>query len=85
MNEEIPHGIAVDIIEFNESTNEISADIVCEKDSHKGIIIGKGGEMIKKIGSQARKDIERLLDAKVNLKLFVKVERNWRQKGKFDF
>ena len=85
LNEEIPHGIAVDIIEFNEKTNEIAADIVCEKDSHKGIIIGKGGEMIKKIGSQARRDIERLLSVKVNLKLFVKVEKNWRQKGKFDF
>ena len=57
---------------------DIDATIVCEKDSHKGIIIGKQGSMLKKIGSTARFEIERLLDCKVNLKLWVKVQKNWR-------
>ncbi len=57
---------------------DVDATIVCERDSHKGIIIGKGGSMLKKIGSQARPEIEELLEAKVNLKLFVKVRENWR-------
>ena len=57
---------------------EIEATIVCERDSHKGIIIGKGGQMLKKIGSLARTDIERMLDMKVNLKLWVKVKKDWR-------
>ena len=57
---------------------DIDATIVCERDSHKGIIIGKKGAMLKKIGSQARQDIENLLDCKVNLKLWVKVKKDWR-------
>jgi GTP-binding protein Era len=57
---------------------DIDATIVCERDSHKGIIIGKGGAMLKKIGSNARYEIERLLDTKVNLKLWVKVKKDWR-------
>ena len=57
---------------------DIEATIICERDSHKGIIIGKGGAMLKKIGSTARYEIERLLGCKVNLKLWVKVQKNWR-------
>ena len=57
---------------------DIDATIVCERNSHKGIIIGKQGSMLKKIGSDARKDIENLLDCKVNLKLWVKVKKDWR-------
>ena len=57
---------------------DIEATIVCERDSHKGIIIGKGGAMLKKIGSAARYEIERMLDAKVNLRLWVKVKKDWR-------
>ena len=84
LNEEIPHGIAVVVTNFDEENGEISADIVCEKDSHKGIILGHKGEMIKKIGMNARKSIEYLLDQKINLKLFVRVERDWRSKGRID-
>ena len=57
---------------------DIEATIVCERDSHKGIIIGKGGEMLKKIGSAARYEIEKMLESKVNLKLWVKVKKDWR-------
>ena len=57
---------------------DIDATIVCERDSHKGIIIGKGGEMLKKIGSAARFEIERMMDMQVNLKLWVKVKKEWR-------
>ena len=57
---------------------DVEASIVCERESHKGIIIGKNGSMLKKIGSEARPDIEQLLETKVNLKLWVKVRRNWR-------
>ena len=57
---------------------DIDATIVCERDSHKGIIIGKGGSMLKKIGSNARYEMERLLDTQVNLKLWVKVRKDWR-------
>lgn len=57
---------------------DIDATIICERDSHKGIIIGKGGQMLKKIGSQARYDIENMLEMKVNLKLWVKVKKDWR-------
>jgi len=57
---------------------DIDATIICERDSHKGIIIGKGGAMLKKIGSNARFEIERMLDGKVNLKLWVKVKKDWR-------
>ncbi|MBO5341104.1 MAG: GTPase Era [Lachnospiraceae bacterium] len=80
LEDEIPHGIAVavDSMKFSKKMAEIDATIVCERDSHKGIIIGKGGQMLKKIGSQARADIERMLDMKVNLKLWVKVKKDWR-------
>ena len=82
LDEEIPHGIAVPIDIMKERQNQpiwdIEATIVCERDSHKGIIIGKGGAMLKKIGSAARYEIERLLDAKINLKLWVKVKKDWR-------
>ena len=80
LEDEIPHGIAVaiDTMKFSKKMTEIEATIVCERDSHKGIIIGKGGQMLKKIGSLARADIERMLDMKVNLKLWVKVKKDWR-------
>ena len=82
LNKEIPHGIAVDIIKFEEKPNltVIDADIVCEKNSHKGIIIGKGGATLKKIGQEARIESEKLLQTKILLKLFVKVEPDWRNK-----
>ena len=82
LDDEIPHGIAVYIDKMKERRQQniidIDATIVCERDSHKGIVIGKGGSMLKKIGSNARYEIERLLDAKVNLKLWVKVKKDWR-------
>ena len=80
LEDEIPHGIvvAIDTMKFSKKMAEIEATIVCERDSHKGIIIGKGGQMLKKIGSLARADIERMLDMKVNLKLWVKVKKDWR-------
>ena len=76
----IPHGIAVaiDTMKFSKKMADIEVTIVCERDSHKGIIIGKGGQMLKKIGSLARADIERMLDMKVNLKIWVKVKKDWR-------
>lgn len=80
LNEEIPHGIAVaiDRMKMERKVMHIDATIICERDSHKGIIIGKQGAMLKKIGSAARYEIERLLDCRVNLKLWVKVQKNWR-------
>lgn len=82
LSDEIPHGIAVYIenMQFKKKGQlaDIEAVIVCEKDSHKGIIIGKGGAMLKKIGSAARYEIERLVDCQVNLKLWVKVKKEWR-------
>ena len=80
LNEEIPHGIAVaiDRMKMEKKVMHIDAAIICERDSHKGIIIGKQGSMLKKIGSTARYEIERLLDCRVNLKLWVKVQKNWR-------
>lgn len=87
MDQEIPHGTAVDIESFKSRTNskgaeiiDIGAVIICEKNSHKGMIIGKGGERLKQIGSMARKDIEELLDCKVNLQIFVKVKEDWRNR-----
>lgn len=82
LNDEIPHGIAVDITRFDErgDITTIEADIICERDSHKGIIIGKGGQTLRKIGEDARKQAEDLLGTKVLLKLFVKVEKDWRDK-----
>ena len=82
LNEEIPHGIAVSIDQMKKRKGrkmfDIDATIICERDSHKGIIIGKQGAMLKKIGTNARYEIEHLLDAKVNLKLWVKVKKDWR-------
>jgi len=81
LEEEIPHGIAVTIESITERKNgmfDIEANIVCERDSHKGIIIGKGGGMLKKIGTAARIEIENLMGAKVNLQLWVKVRKEWR-------
>ncbi len=86
LQDEIPHGIAVEIQSMKERENgltDIEASIICEKDSHKGIIIGKGGSMLKKIGTQARQDIEHLLGGKVNLKLWVKVRKEWRDNELF--
>lgn len=87
MEQEIPHGTAVDIESFKQRTGksgaeiiDIGAVIICEKLSHKGMIIGKGGERLKQIGSMARKDIEELLGCKVNLQLFVKVKEDWRNR-----
>ncbi len=80
LNEEIPHGIAVaiDKMSYRRRLVDIDATIICERDSHKGIIIGKQGSMLKKIGSTARYEIERMLDMKVNLRLWVKVKKDWR-------
>ena len=82
LDEEIPHGIAVYIDRMEERKGghimDIDATIVCERDSHKGIIIGKGGAMLRKIGSLARKDIAEMLEMQVNLKLWVKVKKDWR-------
>ena len=81
LEEEIPHGIAVTVEKMSERKNgimDIEATIVCERDSHKGIIIGKGGSMLKRIGSAARRDIEEMMETKVNLQLWVKVRKEWR-------
>ena len=81
LSDEIPHGIAVTIEKMKERPNgiiDIDASIVCERDSHKGIIIGKGGSMLKRIGTEARKDIEHMMDTQVNLQLWVKVRKEWR-------
>lgn len=80
LEEEIPHGIAVTIerMKFKKKIVEIDATIICERDSHKGIIIGKQGTMLKKIGSTARFEIEKMLEQKVNLQLWVKVKKDWR-------
>ena len=83
LSDEIPHGIAVTIERMKERLDgsniiDIDATIICERESHKGIIIGKGGEMLKKIGSAARFEIERMMEMQVNLKLWVKVKKEWR-------
>ena len=82
LDEEIPHGIAVAIDRMKErpdgSVIDIDATIICEKDSHKGIIIGKGGSMLRRIGSQARMEIEKMMEMKVNLQLWVKVKKDCR-------
>ncbi len=81
-NKEIPHGVAVVIEKFTEDPKTgmvtIHADIYCERATHKGIIVGKGGEGLKRIGTYAREDLEKLLDTKVYLNLWVKVKENWR-------
>ena len=82
LKDEVPHGIAVTIEKMkyraDGSIVDIDASIICERDSHKGIIIGKNGAMLKKIGSAARYEIERLVETKANLKLWVKVRKDWR-------
>ena len=85
LQEEVPHGIAVTIEQFRYRKRgngreicDIEASVICEKNSHKGIIIGKGGEMLRKIGMAARQDIEEMLQVQVNLKLFVKVRKDWK-------
>lgn len=82
LHQEVPHGVAVEIIRYLEKENivEIDADIVCEQERHKGMIIGKGGSVLKEIGSLTRKFAESLLGKKVMLKLFVRVEKDWRNK-----
>ncbi|MEA4826294.1 MAG: GTPase Era [Clostridium sp.] len=81
LSEEVPHGIAIEIISMkknNKGMYNIDANILCEKDSHKGIIIGKGGQMLKKISTYARQDMEKFLNARVNLQVWVKVKKEWR-------
>ena len=89
LNKEIPHGIAVAIEEFKDEGSLISirAEIFCEKASHKGIIVGKGGEELKRVGSYARSELENIFGTKVYLNLWVKVKENWRdsQRGITDF
>lgn len=84
LQEEVPHGVAVSIEKFklrnDKNIYDIDANIYVEKKSHKGIIIGKNGSMLKKIGTYAREDLENLLDTKVNLTLWVKIEKDWRDK-----
>ena len=86
LSEEVPHGIAVRIDDFKEREDkdliDIRASIIIEKNSHKQIVIGKNGQMIKQIGIDARKEIESFLASKVNLQLWVKVEKDWRKKEK---
>ena len=81
LNDEIPHGIAVVIDRMKERENgmmDIEASIICERESHKGIIIGKGGGMLKRIGTEARREIEQMMETRVNLQLWVKVRKEWR-------
>lgn len=91
MQEEIPHGVAVDVEKFKSRMKgdteiiDISVVIICEKESHKGMIIGKGGERLKQIGTMARGDMEDLLQAKVNLQCFVKVKEDWRNRERVIF
>ncbi len=87
LNEEVPHGIAVTIERLNERENrngetilDIDATIFCERESHKGILIGKGGSMLRKIGSEARADLEDFFGIKVNLQCWVKVKEDWRNR-----
>jgi GTP-binding protein Era len=84
LDKEIPHGVAVVIEEFKEEEDivRIRAEIYCEKESHKGIIVGKGGEGLKRIGSYARADLEKMLEKKVYLNLWVKVKENWRDSAR---
>ena len=84
LNDEVPHGIAVAIERMDERKNkdllDISAVIYCERDSHKGIIIGKNGSMLKEVGTKARMSLEDFFQIKINLKLWVKVKENWRNR-----
>ncbi len=81
LSEEIPHGLAVviDQMKMDQKVAQIDATIICERDSHKGIIIGKQGSMLKKIGTNARFELERMLEQRVNLKIWVKVKKDWRE------
>lgn len=86
LEEEVPHGIKVEVEKFKKRKNskkqsvyDIEVNIICQRDSHKGIVIGKDGIMLKKIGTLARKEIENMLEDKVNLKLWVKVRKNWQE------
>ncbi len=86
LSEEVPHGIAVDVIQMKQNDKglyNIEVDLICEKDSHKAIIIGKNGQTLKKIGQYARMDIEKFLDARVNLQVWVKVRKEWRDNPQF--
>ncbi|MGL5245113.1 MAG: GTPase Era [Sarcina sp.] len=86
LSQEVPHGIAVDIIQMkqdNKGKYNIEVDLICEKDSHKGIIIGKNGQTLKKIGEASRYELERFLRAKVNVKIWVKVRKEWRDNNLF--
>lgn len=86
LGEEIPHGIAVTIEKMTQRKTglwDIEANVICERESHKGIVIGKNGQMLKKIGMEARKDIEKLLEDQVNLKLWVKVRKDWRDSEQY--
>lgn len=81
LRDEVPHGIAVDIIQMKQNERgkyNIEVDLICEKDSHKGIIIGKNGQCLKRIGEAARREIEKFLNERVNLKIWVKVRKEWR-------
>lgn len=84
LEEEIPHGIVVNVDGVKQRKGkdiiDVYANVYCEKESHKGMVIGKNGSMLKKIGQEAREDIEKLLGSKVNLQLWVKVEKNWRER-----
>lgn len=82
LSDEVPHGVAVTVESMKDRKNivDIDANIYCEKESHKGIIIGKGGRMLKTVGTEARTDIEKLLDCHVNLQLWVKVKEDWRNR-----
>ena len=84
LDEEVPHGVAVVIEEFTDEKTmvRIRAEIFCEKASHKGIIVGKGGETLKRIGTNARQELERLLGVKIYLNLWVKVKENWRESAR---
>lgn len=84
LRDEVPHGIAVDIIQMKQKENgtyHIEVDLICEKDSHKGIIIGKNGQTLKRIGETSRYELERFLRSKVNIKIWVKVRKEWRDNG----
>lgn len=86
LSQEVPHGIAVDVIQMKQNDRgmyNIEVDLICEKASHKGIIIGKDGQTLKRIGERARMDIEKLLDSKVNIKIWVKVRKEWRDNPLF--
>lgn len=84
LNKEVPHGIAIEVFKMKEKDDifQISANIYCEKASHKGIIIGKGGQMLKSVGRRSREEAEKMLDKKVFLELWVKVKTDWRNKNR---